>query len=178
MKTRKFSTYKLFVVFILLLIGFSNLHAQGNKPKDQVTAAAAPPADKLTPDIEVVKLSDLNFGTFSSPSIGDGEVIIKTDGTYDMAGTSGVVVFPGVTSAARFKITGTKNNSLINITVTSTDLGGLPLTLNYLLDPLPLNNLGKNEITYLNIGGTLSVPQGTPSGTYSAQVIYITFINN
>lgn len=119
--------------------------------------------------------ADLDFGTLVLPATGSGTVTIATSGARSVTGN--VTALPASSvSRARFMVTG-EGQQLINVSVPDTITlrsGGDTLTVTT-IDNLAGGSafqvlggsLGGSASLGIDVGGSITLDQGTPAGTYA-----------
>ena len=139
----------------------------------QSSATATATTTLITP-ISILKKADLNFGTIASSNT-DGTITIASASTGDVSRTGGVTQVTGSsTSAAKFTVTGESTSSISvlyptnAITLTNTT-DGKTNTLS-LAPSIPSSTASAHLVggtLDIYVGGVLTVPALTVSGTYT-----------
>lgn len=128
-------------------------------------------ATVVTP-LTVTKVTDLQFGKFSTATGGGTVVINAADGARTQTGA--VTLQGGTTGRATFTLSGQSGlaytATLDNATITLSGSGGTPPTMSA---ALTMNNqtgtFGGSSIT-LGVGGTLTVAGDQAAGTYTGSL--------
>lgn len=125
--------------------------------------------------ISLVKLANLAFGAIRPPTTGSGTVVINASTGVRTIGLAGPVLVPGLESSrARYTIAGQANTSFsISVPTTLILTNGSGGSLNAALSASSSGNqtLSSSGAFSFGVGGTLTVPASTPSGSYSGTFV-------
>jgi hypothetical protein len=123
--------------------------------------------------VTIAQDNALAFGTLVRPTSGSSTITIGT-GSDTVSATGSAVVLRGTTSRARYTVTG-EGGETVSVTMPATfslaKTGAPALTVNLARNPsgnLTLSNaLGATGTASLDIGGSFSISDTTPTGAYS-----------
>lgn len=143
------------ITFILIALFTGTAFAQTN-----VTASA-----EIVEAITLTENVGLSFGKVDNTA---GTVIINSDNS--VAGTK-TQITGGTTSAAELTVSGSKDENYTITVPATTTLSGPGADLNVTgLSHNATQTLDSNGKETVNIGGTLTVPNGQTSGSYSGTI--------
>jgi hypothetical protein len=151
---------KLFLISTLVILSSSDLYAQ-EEPPEPIT---------VTVDRNLV------FGGFVQHP-GVGSVSVSEAGTRTGSAVSFLTGF--TYNSGQFYITGTMNTPILievavnPITLSNGGSGTMTLTIDSWSFPTQPHYVLPSASAYVSFGGTLTIPAGSPSGSYSGSLEFI-----
>jgi hypothetical protein len=134
----------------------------------QVTANATATATIVTP-IAIANAGNMNFGNVAVSAVA-GTVILDPAGTRTTTAGVTLPIVPGTVAAAHFAVTGTPAYTYVITlpsTATTVTSGGNTMTVTgFTSFPSGTGTLDAAGAQTINVGATLNVGAGQPSGTY------------
>jgi hypothetical protein len=139
----------------------------------QSSSATTTGTTTIIQPVTISQNNALAFGTVVRPTSGSSTVAIGT-GSDTVSATGSALVLRGTTSRARYTVTG-EGGETVSVTMPATfnlNLSGAPaLPVTLARNPggnLTLSNaLGSTGVASLDIGGSFSISDTTPTGAYS-----------
>ena len=152
-----------------------NLYGVNGKPPNNATVNPMTFTFTVVPYLTITEISQLHFGVIASQPASTCQVVVAHTGAR--SGTAFLMPRAPHATAAEFQITGTPNTSFsvslpssVSLKDNSGGSGGVTLTVGTFTSSTgAFSGLSTNSsgTATLQFGGTLSVPAGAPSGTYT-----------